>query len=231
MDKILLIDDDKSLGTLLKQYLSQFGFELDHAILPSQGFEMIGKGSYKAIILDVMLPEMDGFQVFERLRLQTKIPVIMLTARGELSDKVLGLEMGIDDYLSKPFEPRELVARLKAIIRRAQKNPSSHGRFQSFELIVDTNSHQAFMNNVDLHLSSYEYALLKIFIENPQIVMSRDHLLDKLKGLEWEAENRSVDVAISRLRQKLKDSAKSPKYLKTAWGDGYIYIAPVEELK
>lgn len=227
----MLIDDDKSLGSLLKQYLSQFGFELDHAILPSQGFDLVKSGLYKAIILDVMLPEMDGFQVFEKLRLQTKIPIIMLTARGELSDKVLGLEMGIDDYLSKPFEPRELVARLKALIRRAYRAPTLSGRFQSLDLVVDTNSHQAFMNHVDLHLSSYEYALLKVFIENPQVVLSRDQLLDKLKGLEWEAENRSVDVAISRLRQKLKDSAKSPKYLKTAWGDGYIYIAPVEELK
>lgn len=229
MDNILLIDDDKNLGELLKEYFKQFSFQLDHALKPSEALLLLKKNNYQVIILDVMLPEMDGFKTFPKLREISNIPVIMLTARGELTDKVMGLEMGIDDYLAKPFEPRELIARIKALIRRS-KNTQLGKKIRSDKLVLDLMTHRVTLDEVDLQLSTYEYSLLKIFMQKPHLVLSRDQLLDEMRGIEWESENRSIDVAISRLRQKLKDPPKNPQFIKTIWGDGYCFIANVEEV-
>lgn len=231
MDTILLIDDDKGLGDLLQQYFIQFQFSLVQATKPSEAFAFLKTQKFAVIILDVMLPEMDGFATFQHLRKLADTPVIMLTARGDLTDKVLGLEMGIDDYLPKPFEPRELVARLKALIRRSQKNPQQPNLLKSGELELDLKAHSAKLAGTDIGLSTLEFHLLKLFMSNPGQVLSRDKLLDSLRGIDWEAYNRSVDVAVSRVRQKLSDSAKSPKFLRTVWGDGYCFIASVEEIK
>ncbi len=231
METVLLIDDDKGLGELLKQYFTQFQFSLFQATKPSEALVLLKTQKFSVIILDVMLPEMDGFAAFQQIKKIADTPVIMLTARGDLTDKVLGLEMGIDDYLPKPFEPRELVARLKALIRRAQKNPQQPSLLKSGELEVDLKAHTAKILGNDIGLSTLEFQLLKLFMPHPGQVLSRDKLLDNLRGIDWEAYNRSVDVAVSRLRQKLSDSVKSPKYLRTVWGDGYCYIAPVEEVK
>jgi two-component system phosphate regulon response regulator OmpR len=231
METVLLIDDDKGLGDLLKQYFTQFQISLSQVTKPSDALALLKTQKFSVIILDVMLPEMDGFAAFQQLRKIVDIPVIMLTARGDLTDKVLGLEMGIDDYLPKPFEPRELVARLKALVRRAQKNPQQPSLLKSGDLEIDLKSHAAKILGKDIGLSTLEFHLLKLFMLHPGQVLSRDKLLDSLRGIDWEAYNRSVDVAVSRLRQKLSDSVKSPKYLRTVWGDGYCFIATVEEIK
>lgn len=228
MEKILMIDDDKGLGELLGRYFHQFQLELTQALRPSEGLELLKTRHYSAIILDVMLPEMDGFETFKDIRKLTDIPVIMLTARGELSDKIVGFELGIDDYLSKPFEARELVARIKNMIRkRTQTKKTSILIAGNLRLNLDSQFVE--LDNNRIELSGYEFHLLKLFMENPGKVLSRDQILDKMRGIEWEIYNRSVDVAISRIRNKLGDSAKSATYLKTIWGEGYCFIHKVEE--
>lgn len=230
MERILMIDDDKGLGDLLKQYFLQFQLELTQAIRPSEGLELLKdkNNDYSAIILDVMLPEMDGFETFKSIRRISDQPVIMLTARGELSDKIVGFELGIDDYLAKPFEARELVARVKNMIRK-KTNTKKPSVLTAGSLKLYLENQYAELNNEKIELSGYEFHLLKLFMDNPGKVLSRDQILDQMRGIEWEIYNRSVDVAVSRLRSKLGDSAKSASFLKTIWGEGYCFIHKVEE--
>lgn len=230
MTRILLIDDDRKLGDLLGTYFKGFELELTQALVPSEGLSLLKKNAatYGAVILDVMLPEFDGFEACRRIRAFSQVPILMLTARGEVMDRVLGLETGVDDYLPKPFEPRELVARLKSLLRRA-KIPHVASRLKSGELVLDLGARSAELAGVDLGLSSLEFALLKLFMSHPSQLLTRDRILDDLRGVDWEAYNRSIDVAVSRLRQKLGDSARAPRFLKTVWGDGYTFIAPVED--
>ena len=224
---VLMIDDDAHLGDLLKDYFGKYGLTLTQAVKPSDGLALLKNKKFEVIILDIMLPEMDGFETFKKIRALYQIPIIMLTARGEVMDRVIGLEMGAEDYLPKPFEPRELVARAKGLARRTQKN---HYKLKSQQLELDIVNHSARLNGDDLNLSSYEYEILKLFMLNPGVTMSRDRIMDELRGIDWEAISRSLDVAISRLRNKLGDSAKNPKYLKTVWGDGYCFLGSVEEI-
>ncbi len=228
MNRVLLIDDDKKLGELLKQYFGQFELHIVHALSPSEGLQILRREKFDAIILDVMLPEMDGFEVCKRIRSFSDIPILMLTARGETSDKVLGLELGVDDYLPKPFESRELVARIKSLIRRYRKVAVAT-KLKSGALLLDTQLRTAFLEEKNLNLSTHEYELLKFLMAHAGQSLSRDRIMDELRGVDWEAYNRSIDVAVSRLRQKLKDPAKNPVYLRTVWGEGYCFIAPVEE--
>ncbi|MBL7543016.1 MAG: response regulator transcription factor [Bdellovibrionaceae bacterium] len=227
---ILLIDDDVRLGDLLKDYFMKYGLALTQALKPSDGLLVLKNKRFDVIILDVMLPEMDGFETFKKIRFAHQIPVIMLTARGEVMDRVIGLEMGVDDYLAKPFEPRELVARVKGLARRSVSTQRINFKLKSQELELDTAHRSAALSGKDLHLSTYEYEILKLFMLNPGVSLSRDRIMDELRGIDWEAISRSLDVAISRLRNKLGDSAKQPKYLKTVWGDGYCFIAQVDEV-
>ncbi|WII70848.1 response regulator transcription factor [Bdellovibrio sp. 22V] len=229
MNRILLIDDDQKLGDLLKQYFLQFELQIVQTLLPSEGLSSLKKDKFDAIILDVMLPEMDGFEVCKRIRSFSEVPILMLTARGETSDKVLGLELGVDDYLPKPFEARELVARIKSLIRRYRKTALS-SKLKSGDLVLDTQLRAAFLQGQNLNLSTHEYELLKFLMAHSGQSLSRDRIMDELRGVDWEAYNRSIDVAVSRLRQKLKDPAKAPVYLRTVWGEGYCFIAPVEEV-
>jgi two-component system phosphate regulon response regulator OmpR len=231
MENILLIDDDQNLGILLKEYFGKFQFLLAHSTKPSEALTLLKHKKFDAIILDIMLPEMDGFETFKQVRKLTEVPVLMLTARGDLTDKVLGLESGVDDYLPKPFEPRELVARIKALIRRSHKSTGLQNNLKSGDIVLNLQSHTVILSGKDLGLSTHEFAVLKLFMTHPGQVLSRDKILDELRGIDWENYNRSIDVAVSRLRQKLGDSAKSPRYLKTVWGDGYCFIGSVEEIK
>ena len=175
------------------------------------------------IILDVMLPDMDGFEVCRQIRKEYSIPIIMLTARGEVTDRIVGLELGADDYLPKPFEPRELVARIQSILRRGHNQNRSEIR-KFGQLTVDFQKHAAAIDGSDIELTSAEFELLSVFIKNAGRVLTRDQLLDHVRGIEWEAFDRSIDVLISRLRQKLRDDPKHPKYIRTMWGTGYIFI-------
>ncbi len=225
---LLIIDDDEKLTELLRGYLSQFGFELWRAGNPDDGIFLLGKKNPRLVILDVMLPGRDGFQVCREIRAVSKVPVLMLTARGDTGDRVAGLELGADDYLSKPFEPRELVARIQSILRRLGENPTEKDQvLRAEELKVSLKTRQAWIGSEEIPITSNEFELLRFFLLNPGRVLSRDEIMDSLRGIDWEAYNRSIDVAVSRLRQKLKDDSKHPKYFKTVWGTGYLFLPNV----
>jgi two-component system, OmpR family, response regulator len=202
--KILMIDDDTLLAQPLAQYFERFDFKLDSATKPSDGLRMLKTAQYGAAILDVMLPEMDGFELCKTIRKTSNIPIIMLTARGDVMDRVIGLELGADDYLPKPFEPRELVARIQTILRR-QASPDTHRFSLNFEgLTINLNTHDVLRNNEAIELTGTEYALLVLLAKESGKVFSRDDVLNHLRGHETDIFTRSVDILISRLRKKLE---------------------------
>jgi DNA-binding response OmpR family regulator len=226
--QILLIDDDQKLNELLKSYLAKFDMTVTAATRPEEGLLMLKRSSPHLVILDVMLPGQDGFSVCKEIRKSSKVPVIMLTARGDVTDRVVGLELGADDYLPKPFEPRELVARIESVLRRlAPKEPTAGQVLKSESLALDLGKRLATLKGKDLGLTTTEFETLAFFMKNPGAVLNRDQIMEYLKGIECEAFNRSVDIAMSRLRKKLGDSAEKPKYFKTVWGTGYLFIAKV----
>ena len=224
MHRILLIDDDDRLAELLGEYFRRFELQLSNATLPSAGLQQLARERFDLVILDVMLPEMDGFEVCKRIRRQSDIPIIMLTARGEVMDRVVGLELGADDYLPKPFEPRELVARIQTILKRSQRQLEQNGQLQFGDLLIDTHLRQAFLAGVDLQLSSTEYQLLEYLARSAGKTRSRDEILNHLKGSETEIFSRAVDIAISRLRQKLKPH----ELIKTVRNSGYVFVGKAQ---
>jgi DNA-binding response OmpR family regulator len=251
----LMIDDDTRLAALTKQYVEPFGIQLETKDRPSTGLEALKSESFQVVVLDIMLPEMDGFQVLKKIREFSEVPVIMLTARGELTDRVVGLELGADDYLPKPFEPRELVARLQALVRRASRESklgsntaSPSMKLRSGKLVLDRNMREAWFTattattaaptaiaadangavNEPLHLTTSEFAALELLMLRAGESLDRDQIMEALRGIEWDATNRVIDITMSRLRQKLGDDPKSPHFIKTIWGTGYAFIASVE---
>ena len=203
MTRILLIDDDEKLGELLKAYFQRFDMQLDKAVRPEQ----------------------DGFDVCRTIRKTSSIPVVMLTARGDVTDRIVGLEIGADDYLSKPFEPRELVVRIQNVLRRsraAEEENSKQLRFGS--LLVDTERRTAELDGSPLDLTTMEYQLLVLFASNPGRTFNRDEILNELRGIDAQLFSRSVDILVSRLRQKLGDTSRQPRFIKTVWGTGYAFI-------
>ncbi len=224
MHRILLIDDDTRLAGLLREYFTQFDLALDSATTPGKGLVMLGDSDYELVILDIMLPEMDGFEVCKRIRRDSDIPVIMLTARGEVMDRIVGLELGADDYLAKPFEPRELVARIHGILKRMQAanaGDQSQKKVLSFDaLSIDTAKRQVNLHDTDVALSSMEYQLLLLFATSPQKTFTRDELLNEIKGIDADVYTRSIDILVSRLRQKLKPL----DLIKTIRGQGYVFV-------
>jgi len=225
---ILIIDDDAKLNKLLTEFLGDFGFNILSATHPQDGLKKLKHKSPDLVILDVMLPGMDGFEVCKTIRQNSAVPIIMLTARGELMDKVVGLELGADDYLPKPFEPRELVARIHSVLRRAKNIDDS--RPQTFgPLKIDYARHIVKLDAENVELTTNEFAALALLTRNPGKVLSRDEILQELRGIDCDAFNRSVDITMSRLRQKLKDDPKSPAFIKTVWGTGYVFIGSQDE--
>ncbi len=222
-NKILIIDDDEELNQLLKDYLSKAGYETISSLNPVEGSEMAFNQSPDLIILDVMMPGMDGFETCKLIRQKSNVPIIMLTARGEVTDRIVGLELGADDYMPKPFEPRELDARIKTILRRTQKM-EMNGVYQFGELIIYPDKYEVELANEKLNISSFEFELLFLLIKNKGRVLSRDAIMDNLRGIDWSVYDPSVDMLISRLRQKLDDDPKNPKYIKTIRSTGYIFI-------
>jgi two-component system OmpR family response regulator len=207
MPRILLIDDDAELGGPLTAYLHRFGMSLDCALRPSTGLALLRGGGVDATILDVMLPEMDGFELCRTLRTESDIPIIMLTARGELTDRVVGLELGADDYLPKPFEPRELVARLQTVMRRrpaASVAPGAPAPLMFEGLALDPTTRQVHRQGDLLELTSTEFDLLHLLAAAPGKVFSRDDILNQLRAHEAELFTRAVDIVVSRLRKKLE---------------------------
>ena len=224
MTKILLIDDDEKLGELLTTFFERFDMKLVAATHPDEGLRQLDVAKPDLVILDVMLPGQDGFEVCRTIRRSSTIPIIMLTARGEVTDRIVGLEIGADDYLPKPFEPRELVARIQNILRRSADRRSSDGPLKFGDLTIDIERRTAELAGESLELTTMEYQLLVLFVENPGRTFTRDEILNELRGIDAQLFSRSVDILVSRLRQKLQDTTKQPRYIKTVWGTGYIFI-------
>jgi len=207
MPRILLIDDDAHLGAPLASYFARFDFQLDCASRPSEGLARLRAEPYDAAILDVMLPEMDGFALCREIRKESDIPIVMLTARGDVMDRVVGLELGADDYLPKPFEPRELVARVQTILRRqrAVQPPAAPSQQRSFEgLSIDLDKREVLRHGERVELTGTEFELLALLADQPGRVWSRDDILNRLRGHEAELYTRAVDIVVSRLRKKLE---------------------------
>lgn len=223
MKKILIIDDDVKLVELLRDYLSQNNYEVIAKHHPQEGLIALERQKPDLLILDIMLPDKDGFELCREIRKTNPLPIIMLSARGEVTDRIVGLELGADDYLPKPFEPRELIVRIGAILRRAAS--SDFGKIIVYgQLKMDRIKRSAFLYDEELELSTAEFDILELFVTHPGRTFNRDQIIDLLKGSDWATFDRSIDVLVSRLRQKLNDNAKSPKYIKTIWGTGYRFI-------
>ena len=224
---ILIIDDDRKLNELLTDYLGQYQMTVLTAEHPREGLNLLRQQSPSLVILDLMLPEQDGFAVCREIRKDSSVPIIMLTARGDLPDRVAGLELGADDYLAKPFEPRELVARIQTVLRRGTSPfsmNSEHEILQAEALTVNLRTRSVSLENQPLDLTTMEFEILSLFLKNPGTVLTREEIMDRIRGIDWEAYNRSVDVGVSRLRQKLHDDPKRPHYIKTIWGAGYQFL-------
>jgi DNA-binding response OmpR family regulator len=222
--RVLVIDDDAKLTALLGTYLADFGMHTVAAANPADGFRALHAQRPELVILDVMLPGMSGFDVCRTIRRTDSVPIIMLTARGEVADRVVGLELGADDYLPKPFEPRELVARIQSVLRRPRAVERKVRRFGPLE--VDVARRQAALDGAPIELTTNEFEFLRLLTDQPGTVLDRDRILEALRGIEHEAFNRTVDVTVSRLRQKLGDDPKAPRFIRTVWGTGYVFIAP-----
>ena len=234
--RILIVDDDSDIRSLLAEYLDDHGYETATAQNGEAMWQVLRNSRADLIVLDINMPGEDGLTLCRNLRAQSSTPVIMLTARGEPVDRILGLEMGADDYLAKPFEPRELLARIRSVLRRSKGNVSTPTRGGAKQILhfagwtLDVNAgHLISKDGVVVMLSFAELRLLKVFLDHPNHILNRDQLLNFTQGREADAFDRSIDVQISRLRQKLNDDARSPQIIKTVRSGGYILVAPVTE--
>ena len=225
MAKVLLIDDDRKHSELLKNYLKQFGITLECAGNAEEGLRKLSRTDPDLLLLDVMLPGRDGFDICREVRRTSEIPIIMLTARGDVVDRVSGLEIGADDYVGKPFEPRELVARIQTILRRASsmdaRDPTL--RFEGIE--IDRDAKEVRVDGKRVDLTSMEFELLTVLAKRAGKKVSRDEILNELRGIDAAIMTRAVDIMVSRLRQKLGDSIKPPRFIQTVWGTGYAFVA------
>lgn len=222
--RVLLIDDDEALGGLLGEYLGQFGFAVEAFTQPDEGLRAIRAGAPDVVVLDVMMPGMDGFAVCRKVRESSRVPIVMLTARGGVMDRIVGLELGADDYLPKPFEPRELVARLRAVLRRGAVAGAAGETVRVGALEVDLDGCTARLNGSPLELTSAEFELLSLLLRSKGRALTRERIMEATRGVEWEAFDRSVDVLVSRLRQKLDDDPRHPTFIKTVRGRGYRFV-------
>lgn len=234
IDHILIVDDDPEIRELLTTYLTKSGYRVSGARDGRQMWREIEHNHIDLVVLDVMLPGDDGLTLCRKLRSQSNVPIIMLTARGEEMDRILGLEMGADDYLPKPFNPRELQARIKAVLWRAREFLGSP--FETSEKIqfagwtLDTAArHLIAEDAVIVSLSGSEYKLLRIFLDAPRRVLSRDQLMARMEGRDWSPDERAIDIQISRLRKRLREDAREPQLIKTVRGEGYVLSAKVEK--
>ena len=231
---ILVVDDDREIRTLLSEYLAGNGFRTLEAADGAAMWKALDAARVDLIVLDLMMPGEDGLQLCRTLRARSNLPVIMLTARGHAIDRIVGLEMGADDYLAKPFEPRELLARIRSVLRRAEALPSNretaeatHMRFAGWTLDL-TARHLLNTHGVVVVLSGAEFRLLKVFLEHPKRVLSRDQLLNLTQGRDADPFERSIDLQVSRVRQKLDEDARDPQLIKTVRNEGYVLSAEVK---
>ena len=222
MTKALLIDDDQKLGDLLKNYLKSYDIDLSAINDPRKAIDTIKHLGPDLLILDVMMPHINGFELCKMIREESDTPIIILSARGESDDKVKGIDLGADDYLSKPFEARELVARIHSLLRRTQKDLAVRSD-PIFE--VDQQRLEVSLNGNILDLTTKEFELMDLFIKNPGVIFTRDKIIKEIKGIDAHLFSRSIDILISRLRHKIEDDPKEPKLIKTIWGKGYMFVA------
>lgn len=233
---ILVVDDHSEIRDLLKRFLEQHGLRVSCARDGKEMKRLLEEREFDLLVLDLMMPGEDGLTLCRELRAKSSLPIIMLTAMGEETDRIIGLEMGADDYLAKPFNPRELLARIKAVMRRTQVEPQPVAETLTRDLrfdrwLLDINRRELVdEEGVGLSLSTAEFDLLRVFLERPQRVLSRDQLLDLARGREAVAFDRAIDTLVSRLRRKLERDPKNPELIKTIWGGGYLFAADVTQV-
>ena len=221
MSDILLIDDDPGLAGPLREYFARFNLALHAEQHPQEGLRRLSEQGADLVILDVMLPDMDGFEVCRSIRRDSEVPIIMLTARGDVTDRVVGLELGADDYLPKPFEPRELVARIQRVLKRTgARVERDDSRWEFPELVIDRERQRVEVQGEPIQLSHMEYRLIEVLAGRPGHPFSRNEILNALRGIDAELYTRAVDVLVSRVRQKLKPT----DYIKTVRGAGYSFV-------
>ena len=225
MSNVFILDDDKELVKLLNEFLAEYKFKISSFYAPSELFKALEHNKPDVLLLDIMLPELDGFQVLRKIRETDDFPVIMLTAKGEVSDKVVGLELGADDYLPKPFEPRELLARIQSILRRVHHANSMIDLLAFDGLTIDKLKEEVLLDGEPISLSTSEFEALLLFANNSNEVLDREFLVENLRGITWQTYDRSVDVLVSRLRNKLGETPNKTRFLKTIHGIGYKFIA------
>jgi DNA-binding response OmpR family regulator len=230
--KVLIVDDDKKLCRLVRDFLGPMGYDVEASHLGNEGLKKALSGNYQAVILDVMMPGMDGFEFLRSLRKESAVPVLMLTARGDETDRIVGLELGADDYLPKTFSTRELLARLRAVTRRhirfdRQRIPvAAHDELNLGDLQISLSAHTARLGREAISLTAIEFDLLVCLARAAGRVLSRDQLLDAVAGRTYDVFDRSIDVHISSLRRKLGDNPRKPRFIKTVRSTGYMFADP-----
>ncbi|MDO9265730.1 MAG: response regulator transcription factor [Sulfurimonas sp.] len=221
MHNVLLIEDDLDMQTLICDYLKNYDLHVDAFVKPLEALSHLEKNRdrYSVVVLDLMLPQMDGFDVCKKIRQISAIPIIISSARGEIGDKILGFDLGADDYLAKPYEPRELVLRINAILRRGTDKHKIVGSFE-----INEDRHEIKIDGLLLDLTKIEYDILNLFLQNIGKVLSREFISNAVSGIEYNSKDRTIDMHISNIRQKLGDDPKDSQYIKSVWGIGYKFI-------
>ena len=226
-EHILVVDDDAGLRSLLEQYLTSQGYTVTCAADGAKMDEELTRISPDLVILDLMMPGEDGLSIARRLRASTAFPIIMLSARGEDIDRIVGLEVGADDYMPKPFNPRELLARIRAVLRRKQAAPTAEAAANNIDscgpFSLDLDAQRLLRESEEIPITTAEFAILRIFVEHPNRVLTRDSLMDMIKGYERDPFDRSIDVRVTRLRRKIEPDPANPVFIRTVWGQGYLF--------
>ncbi len=225
-NKVLVVDDEKLIVKGIKFNLEQDGMEVDAAYDGKEALELARKKEYDIILLDVMLPEMDGFEVCQQIRAESDVPIIMLTAKDDDMDKILGLEYGADDYVTKPFNILELKARIKAITRRTKNRKGGESAARTLvsgDMRIELESRRVFIGDKEINLTAKEFDLLELLITNPNKVYKRDNLLNLVWGFDYPGDVRTVDVHVRRLREKIEKNPSDPRFIHTKWGVGYYF--------
>ncbi len=225
MAHIIIIDDDEKLLMLMQKLFIKEGFQVTAEATVQSFLSTVNSTAFDLIIMDVMMPEMDGFALLETIRKTIATPVLMLTACGSVDDKVKGLQLGADDYLPKPFDPRELIARVNSLLRRAtSQNPETVA-----PISLDEENHRVLLHGTPLSLSETEYQVLTLLVKNSSTTVDRDTIMETLKGVESRAFDRSIDITISRIRKKIGDNPRKPIFLRTIYGEGYMFVQGGEQ--